>query len=357
MMIGDVDMENGKNVIEKKLRIQLFVAIIIYAVVGYLIGSLFSGSENPILMWIYLRIDVIYFLYLAIGFLCIFNYYWKKPWNYLYEVISAAKTIYEHNDQAIELSEPLREAENQMNHMKMSVLLSEQSAKEAEAKKNELVMCLAHDIRTPLTTVIGYLSLLNEASDMPAEQKAKYVGIALDKAERLEMLINELFEISRYHTHTVVLNKRPVDLYALLSQVIDEFYPILSARGNTVVVSIAEDLSIDADPEKLARVFSNLFKNAANYSYTDTEIKIVGKRIDKFAEITISNHGKTISPGQLTNIFEKFNRLDEARLSDTGGAGLGLSIAKEIVLCHGGEIKAQSQNETISFIVTLPYSS
>ena len=123
------------------------------------------------------------------------------------------------------------------------------------------------------------------------------------------------------------------------------------------VVSIAEDLSIDADPEKLARVFSNLFKNAANYSYTDTEIKIVGKRIDKFAEITISNHGKTISPGQLTNIFEKFNRLDEARLSDTGGAGLGLSIAKEIVLCHGGEIKAQSQNETISFIVTLPYSS
>ena len=101
---------------------------------------------------------------------------------------------------------------------------------------------------------------------MPAEQKAKYVGIALDKAERLEMLINELFEISRYHTHTVVLNKRPVDLYALLSQVIDEFYPILSARGNTVVVSIAEDLSIDADPEKLARVFSNLFKNAANYS-------------------------------------------------------------------------------------------
>lgn len=229
MMIGDVDMENGKNVIEKKLRIQLFVAIIIYAVVGYLIGSLFSGSENPILMWIYLRIDVIYFLYLAIGFLCIFYYYWKKPWNYLYEVISAAKIIYEHNDQAIELSEPLREAENQMNQMKMSVLLSEQSAKEAEAKKNELVMCLAHDIRTPLTTVIGYLSLLNEAPDMPAEQKAKYVGIALDKAERLEMLINELFEISRYHAHTVVLNKRPVDLYALLSQVIDEFYPILSA--------------------------------------------------------------------------------------------------------------------------------
>ena len=218
-------------------------------------------------------------------------------------------------------------------------------------------MCLAHDIRTPLTTVIGYLSLLNEAPDMPAEQKAKYVGIALDKAERLEMLINELFEISRYHAHTVVLNKRPVDLYALLSQVIDEFYPILSARGNTVAVSIAEDLSVDADPEKLARVFSNLLKNAANYSYTNTEIKIIGKRIGKFVEITISNHGKTISPDQLANIFEKFNRLDEARLSDTGGAGLGLSIAKEIVLGHGGEIKAQSQNETISFVVTLPHSS
>ena len=119
------------------------------------------------------------------------------------EVIGATEIVYEQNDHAIELSEPLREVESQMNQIKMSVLFSQQAAKEAETKKNELVMYLAHDIRTPLTTVIGYLSLLNEAPDMPEEQKEKYIGIALDKSERLETLINELFEITRYHTNTV----------------------------------------------------------------------------------------------------------------------------------------------------------
>lgn len=354
-------MRNGNIVNEKKLQFQLFAILFAFAISSFLIITLFglvcSESENPIILWLYWRLDIIYIFGLIIGFLCIFYYYWKKPWKYLNEIISATKTIYEQNDLAIELSEPLREVENQMNQMKMSILLSEQSAKEAEEKKNELVMYLAHDIRTPLTTVIGYLSLLNEAPDMPAEQKAKYVGIALDKAERLEMLINELFEITRYHAHTVVLNKRPVDLYALWAQVVDEFYPALSERGNTVSISIEDDLTITADPEKLARVFNNLLKNAVNYSYSDTEIMIAAKKVEKFAVITITNHGQTISSEQISNIFEKFNRLDEARLSDTGGAGLGLSIAKEIVLSHGGEITAQSQNEIITFTTTLPLSS
>lgn len=113
--------------------------------------------------------------------------------------MNATEIVYEQNDHTIELSEPLRAVENQMNQIKMSVLLSQQAAKEAENKKNEMVMYLAHDIRTPLTTVIGYLSLLNEATDMPVAQKAKYISIALDKSERLESLINELFEITRYH--------------------------------------------------------------------------------------------------------------------------------------------------------------
>lgn len=346
--------------IEKKLRVRLFVVLLLYSIIGLittmLLQYVFSLFRNPVVEWLYWRSDAIYILYLMVGLSYIFYYYWKKPWDYLNEVISATKTVYEQNNQTIELSEPLREVESQMNQIKMSMLLNQQAAQNAENKKNELVMYLAHDIRTPLTTVIGYLSLLNESPDMPTEQKAKYVGIALEKAERLETLINELFEITRYHTNTVQLKNSPVDLYALLSQVIEEFYPVLSTRGNTAQISAEDDLIIVGDSEKLARVFSNLLKNAVAYSYPNTEINISAKKKGKYACIVFQNRGQTIPDEQLTSIFEKFNRLDEARLSDTGGAGLGLSIAKEIVNLHGGDITAQSNNEIITFTITLPLS-
>lgn len=319
----------------------------------------FSLFKNPVIEWLYWRLDAIYIFYLLIGLTSIFFYYWRKPWNYLDEVLTATNIIYELNDHTIELSEPLREVENQMNQIKMSVLLSQQAVKDAENKKNELVMYLAHDIRTPLTTVIGYLSLLDETPDMPIEQKAKFVGIALDKAERLESLINELFEITRYETNTVQLHlkKEPIDLNELLSQVIEEFYPALSAKGNTAKFTAEDNLIIVGDAEKLARAFNNLLKNAVAYSYANTEIYISVGRNDKNAVIVFKNHGQTIPTEQFENIFKKFSRLDKARLSDTGGVGLGLSIAKEIINLHNGEIIVQSSNEIITFTITIPFSN
>ena len=351
-------LKNSCYAIEKRLCSHLFLFLALYAMIGFA-GLLLSNYvlelfPSPICTWISQRLDIFFALYLIIGFCGIFCFYWKKPWRYLNEVMNATEIIYEQNNHAIELSEPLRAVESQMNQIKMSVLLSQQAAKEAEIKKNEMVMYLAHDIRTPLTTVIGYLSLLNEATDMPADQKAKYIGIALDKSERLETLINELFEITRYHTNTVQIEKQSVDLYALLSQVIDDFYPTLSAKGNTTEVSMDDGLTVMGDPEKLARVFNNLLKNAVSYCYANTKICISAKKKNRYAVVIFQNCGPTIPAEQLNSIFDKFNRLDEARTSNTGGAGLGLSIAKEIVNLHGGEITAQSQNEMITFTVTIP---
>ena len=354
-------MKNNCYSIEKRLRLRLFLLLSLYTVIGFVVMLLsdyvLALFPSPISTWILERLDVIFALYLIFGFVGIFYFYWKKPWEYLNKVIGATEIVYEQNDHAIELSEPLREVESQMNQIKMSVLLSQQAAKEAETKKNELVMYLAHDIRTPLTTVIGYLSLLNEAPDMPEEQKEKYIGIALDKSERLETLINELFEITRYHTNTVQVKKLPVDLYALLSQVIDDFYPALSEKGNTTQISMQDGLTVTGDPEKLARVFNNLLRNAASYCYPNTEINITTSKKGNHAVVIFKNRGPTIPEEQLNTIFDKFSRLDEARTSDTGGAGLGLSIAKEIVNLHGGEITAQSQAEEITFTVTLPLSN
>lgn len=354
-------MKKEKLNVEKQLRFRLFAVLFFYIIIGYIaimfLQYLFSIFHNPIMKYLQMRIDVIFILYLVIGLTCIFYYFWKKPWKYLEEVITATQTVYEKNEHSISLSEPLREVEHQMNEIKMSVLLHEQAAKEAENKKNELVMYLAHDIRTPLTTVIGYLSLLDEAPDMPMDQKAKYIGIALEKAERLETLLNELFEITRYHTNTVQVKRKKIDLYALLAQVIDDFYPVLSSNGNNVSVSAEDNLFILGDPEKLARVFNNLLKNAVAYSYPKTEISVFAVKKDNDIIVVFKNHGATIPAEQLPIIFEKFNRLDNARVSDTGGAGLGLSIAKEIINLHGGKIAAQSSNETIIFTITLPCAS
>lgn len=349
------------NLTEKKLKYRLYITLVLYTLLGYALTILFDYGigyfPNAFFFWLRLRIDIFYFIYLVVGFCCIFQHYWKKPWAYLQEVIEATNTVYKPNDSTIELSEPLKEIENQMNQIKMAVLLSQQAVKEAESKKNELVMYLAHDIRTPLTSVIGYLSLLNEAPDMPAEQKANYIGIALKKSIRLEKLINEFFEITRYNTQQIKLSKENVDIYYILVQLIDEFYPVLSAKGNTAVLNAEETLAVPGDSEKLARVFNNILKNAAAYSYPNTEILISAKKEAESMVVLFQNKGQTIPPEQLSSIFDKFSRLDDARKSDTGGAGLGLSIAQEIIHLHGGEITAQSENNTIVFRVSLPLQS
>lgn len=230
----------------------------------------------------------------------------------------------------------------------------EQALKTEASRKNDLITYLAHDLKTPLTSVVGYLSLLEEAPDMPEEQKAKYVHIAREKADRLERLINEFFEITRYNLQQILLEKETFDLSYLLIQMKDEFYPLLSAHGNTAQLQAQEDLTLYGDPEKLARVFHNVLKNAIAYSYPGTPIEIQAKRQEGEMVILFRNRGKTIPPQKLEAIFEKFFRLDEARASNAGGAGLGLAIAKEIVSLHGGTISATSEQEITTFRIALP---
>ena len=229
-----------------------------------------------------------------------------------------------------------------------------EKAAKSEQLKVDLISNVSHDLKTPLTSVIGYLSLLDEVPDMPQQQKAKYVNIALDKARRLEKLINEFFDITRYNLQQIELEEERLDLSYMLVQMADEFYPILKAHGNTIRVEAAEDLTVYGDSLKLARVFNNLLKNAVYYSYPNTEITIRAEQLAQAVRISFSNQGKTIPAQKLNAVFEKFFRLDEARSTNTGGAGLGLAIAKEIVTLHGGTISAKSECEQTTFCVMLP---
>lgn len=242
----------------------------------------------------------------------------------------------------------------QMVEIKETMQHHEQILKDEANRKNDLIAYLAHDLKTPLTSVIGYLSLLDEATDMPAEQKAKYVYITLDKAKRLEKLINEFFDITRYNLQQIELEKDSIDLCYMLVQMADEFYPVLQLHGNTVDLDVDDNLVLYGDAEKLARVFNNILKNAVAYSYPDSPIRIWTESTAAEMKIYFQNKGKTIPVRKLDLIFEKFFRLDEARTTDTGGAGLGLAIAKEIVSLHAGTITASSQDEITTFCVTLP---
>lgn len=273
--------------------------------------------------------------------------------------ISGLLHSYMMGDQSADKIFPREYAEisTQMAEIRTAMLRNEQALRNEATQKNDLVTYLAHDLKTPLTSVIGYLSLLDEAPDMPPEQKAKYTHIALDKAYRLERLVNEFFEITRYNLQQIKLEKEQIDLYYMLVQMVDEFYPILSEKGNTAVLHADEDLTICCDPMKLARVFNNILKNAAAYSFPNSEITISAQERNGQMVIAFENQGPTIPADKLSKIFERFYRMDEARNSNAGGAGLGLAIAKEIVILHGGTIRAESHENSTVFTVSLPVSN
>lgn len=254
------------------------------------------------------------------------------------------------------LSPEMMPFERKLNAVKQTLEQRKAETALAKQRKDELVMYLAHDIRTPLTSVIGYLNLLEEAQDMSAEQRAKNLHITLEKAYRLEEMINEFFEITRYNSQQIKMSKAPVDLCFMLMQLSGELSPVFSRRGNSIVLDADEQLIICADADKLARVFGNILKNAAAYSYPNTEIKIFAEKSDDLIKISFQNKGDAIPAEKLSALFDKFYRLDEARISDTGGTGLGLAIAKEIILLHGGSIQAFSEDGTITFTVELPAS-
>ena len=244
--------------------------------------------------------------------------------------------------------------DEKLDRIQGALAARQRAALESEQRKNDLVVYLAHDLKTPLTSVVGYLSLLDEAADMPLEQRAKYTRVALDKAYRLEELINQFFDITRFNLQQVVLERRPVRLDVALAQIADEFYPILARQGKWARVEAEPGLSVSADPDKLARVFNNLFKNAAAYGYENTAVQVQARRQGERAVVSVSNQGPRIPPRQLELIFEKFYRMDAARSTNAGGAGLGLAIAKQIVELHGGSISAQSDEQATVFTVSLP---
>ncbi len=277
------------------------------------------------------------------------------PWftRYFDQMVQGIDQLANESNEPIQMDAELEFMETVLNEVKDKLKLQAMEAQQAERQKNDLIVYLAHDIKTPLTSVLGYLSLINENPDLSEADKTKYMQIALEKTHRLQALIDEFFEITRYTLQTVSLDKQPIDLSYMMIQIADEAYPQLLKKNQHIDINVPEETYVYADSEKLARVFNNLLKNAIAYSPAGSKIKIAANSDDHYISIGFSNPG-TIPKSELNLVFEKFHRLDSARSSASGGAGLGLAIAKDIVQLHGGKIQALCSNERTIFTVSLP---
>lgn len=274
--------------------------------------------------------------------------------HWLEDIRAATRRLVEEQEDPVVLPRELSPIQDDLNAIRVQLAARERSSKEAEQRKGDLVAFLAHDLKTPLTSVVGYLTLLHDDPGLDPEQRAKFTGIALDKALRLEELLGEFFDISKMDLDSGAGEKVPIQLSMLLEQLADEFYPLFADKNLTCAPNIQPHLVVRGDPDKLARVFDNVLRNAVSYSIPGGTVDVLAKAVGSRAEITIQDEGLEIPEGELANIFEKFYRLDAARSTRTGGAGLGLAIAKEIVELHGGTIRCENNGKLTSFIISLP---
>ena len=368
-------MEQKKSYTNRKyLRTQLtgqvfgnyILALVIYVAALFAILAIgWSASINTswqpssiyyLLQWVKEWIITIMIILILIGWIVITLRFMTRPLRYLDELVDASEKLANPGEEPIRLPKAMKSVEDELNLVRESALRNAMLAKEAEQRKNDLIVYLAHDLKTPLTSVIGYLTLLRDEPQISAEMRSRYTGIALDKAERLEDLINEFFDITRFNLTSIQLEPERVNISRMLEQIGFEFHPILAEKDLKLETEIKPNVEILCDPDKLARVFDNLLRNAVNYSYAGTTIYLSMdyEPIKDEVKICVENHGKTISPDKLDRIFDQFFRLDSSRRSSTGGSGLGLAIAKEIVELHHGTITAESENESIRFTVVLP---
>lgn len=271
------------------------------------------------------------------------------------KVFSQMKVLFQKDQQRIVLDDSLSELENDLNALKIESIENEKKAIQEAQHKVDMIAYLAHDIKTPLASVIGYLCLLDETGELSDELRHKYTHMTLEKAYRLERLINEFFDIAKLNQSYSSLHKEDIHLSYLLEQMKEEFYPIMKQKKQQIDIQVDESIIIHVDAQKIARVFNNILKNAFYYGDEETTITIESSQDQIYTHILFRNIGPTIPPDKLNLIFEQFYRLDESRSSQTGGSGLGLSIAKMIVEQHQGIIKAQSLNHITTFEVYLPH--
>jgi two-component system sensor histidine kinase VanS len=227
--------------------------------------------------------------------------------------------------------------------------------RDALQTNKDMITSLAHDLRTPLTSVIGYIELAQDVENHNEAERQKYMKTAAQNAKRLEVRIQELFQYTKLVCGETALHLQKIDFVQLIGQLVEEFYPIFHQSGMSYhLTKNVDTLMLNVDPDMLVRALQNLLGNAVKYGKEGKEVLIDLHAQKGQVFLQVVNYGRTISEESLSHIFEKYYRVEGETTSQTEGTGLGLSIARQIILLHGGDISASSEQDKISFTVVMP---
>ena len=342
----------------KSLRAKLTIYALISMIATILIVSVAFSVFR--LYWMEMGINnmailLIFALLIFTAFFLLISY---DTILYLKEIIIGIERM-KNGDMSVELQvegeDELAIIANSINEMRLRLAGEAMTKRIAEQTKDDLITNVAHDLRTPLTSIIGYLDLVKRDDILTPEQKNKYIGIVYDKAKSLENLIEDLFDYTRYEKDKFKIECSEFDLNQFMIQVVDEFYPSLTEKGLTCIQDFwPNELTVCCDGELLARAIGNLVNNAIKYGADGKQIEVYTKKKDNKAVIQVVNYGRIIPKEDLDKVFEKFFRVEGSRSLKTGGTGLGLAIAKNIIELHKGTIQADSGPAGTVFQVELP---
>ncbi|MBF7810968.1 HAMP domain-containing sensor histidine kinase [Clostridium beijerinckii] len=278
-----------------------------------------------------------------------------KYLNYISKSVTNIKTQHYLNPIEIKGNDEIFQLAEDINTMSERLKENYEKEKKQEEAKNELIVAVSHDLKTPLTSVIGYLELLNKDKESFTEKQQEFLKVAYEKSGNLKKLIDELFEYTKLSNNYVKLDKVPFNIAVLVNQIVGEHVLFLSEKNIKVEIECAKnELIYEIDMQKFVRVIENLVKNAEKYSYKDSTFKIIMWDDEENIKLSFINEGDNINEEDLLKIFDEMYRIDKSRNAEIEGSGLGLPISKKIIELHGGRIWAECNDNKIKFNIELP---
>ena len=318
------------------------------------------GMENSLVLLFYRPGTMIVLLYVLLGigvFSVSFLLLQSRSMRYISRISSAMREIAEGDLNItldVEGDDEFADMAENLNNMVEELRQLMDKERESERTKNELITNVAHDLRTPLTSIIGYLELLSGPVKLNEEMQKKYLDITYKKSKRLQKLIEDLFGFTKLNYGKISMKVSKVDIVKLLSQMLEEFYP--KNKKKNLAYELQSNVTakvITADGNLLARLFDNLINNAIKYGSEGKKIIVKVDATDTVVTVSVTNFGYVIPKEELPLLFEKFYRVEQSRSVNTGGTGQGLAIAKNIVDMHGGTIGVTSDLNGTVFTVKL----
>ena len=359
--------------LEKKFQTKVIMNILFSLVVSILVETILVSNvstfsklhiinqESDTLLVRGSGSDLVVILILVVFGIGVFTLsFWllqRKSFVYIDDILHAIKKISSgdlNTNIDVKGDNEFSEIAANINKMSEEIRVLMESERHNEKSKNEMITNIAHDLRTPLTSILGYLDLINKR-ELTEDTKKEYLKIVYEKSKKLQDLIESLFSFTKTNSSKLVLKIDKIDIIKLLCQLMEEFYPNFEDKGITCSVNTNIDsYVIDGDGTLLARLFDNLINNAVKYGADGKRIDVKIIAENNIVKIAVINYGKVIPQDELPLIFDKFYRVDQARNSGTGGTGLGLAIAKNITELHHGVIEVTSDLGGTVFSVTLP---